>query len=399
MRVNLISVNGTNYTYDSTLCNEEKYEKYKNVTHEVALFCGRMGGECYSSDSLIKIMQEDEETTLGRMKFCLNKMHHSLFEHAKFTFEFIEVPKIIQMILNNTYVYATSERSARYTNFYDLIETDEERSLYDKWQNKIQEAIKSCYKDKFTEKEIQKLAQENARYMISVSVPSSMVYTVSLRDLNYTLYDIKNFLESDFDKENELNKKFMEVLKPKLKEFVLLMEPFVVEGLVPKYPRQLQMFKKPKSKTPVADASYRLNYHLSFAGFAQEHRHRSIRHTISLTENYYIPKIIMYAKLEEEWLEDIKKVQFPQGMVVEVTESGEIEDFVAKCYERCCGRAQREIEENTCKSLEFLRTSKNAEVIKYLEETTGNASARCKFPNYKCVEVCKFGAHQRERLV
>lgn len=399
MNVNLISVNGANYVYDTTLCLEQKRKKYKDITYEAALFCGRMGGECYSSYSLSKIMQEDEKTTLGRMKFCLNKMHHSLFEHAKFTFEFTQMPKIVQMILNNTYVYATSERSARYTNFCELIQTETEKKLYYKWQEKIQKAIKECYKDKFTQKEIEKLAQENARYMISVFVPSSMVYTVSLRDLNYTLYDIKNFLSSDFEKESKLNKEFMELLRPKLEEFIFLMEPFVLEGLTPKYPRQLQMFKKPKSKVSVADASYRLNYYLSFAGFAQEHRHRSIRHTIELTENYYIPKIVMYANLEEEWLTDIRKVKFPQGMVVDVTESGEIEDFVAKCYERCCGRAQREIEENTCKSLEFLRTSKNEEVTKYLEETTGCASARCKFPNYKCVEVCKFGANQRERLV
>lgn len=396
MKLNVISVNGvSDYSFNLDLKEEEMY----GLTQEMKLFCGRMGGECYSSESLSNILKEDIKTTTGRMNFCLKKMHHSLFEHAKFTFEFVDVPKFIQMMLNNTYVYSTSERSARYTNFYNLIETDIERELYTKWQEIFKKCIKEKYPEKFTDKEIEKLAQENARYVISVFVPSSMVYTVSLRDINYIMKDMKNFLESDFAKESKLNAKFMAMLKPRLKEFLKLLEPFYVEGLEPKYPRSLQIFKKPKSKECVADASYRLNYSMSFAGFAQEQRHRSIRHSISLENAWYIPEILMGTDYVGEWTRDVQMVDFPQAMYVKVTESGEIEDFVSKCYERCCGRAQREIEERTCKSLEYLRTSKNPEVVKYLKETTGTSCARCAFPNYHCVEPCKFGKNQRERKI
>lgn len=400
MKLNVISVNGmSSYAFNPNLEGKEKYQKYCDLTKELMFFCGRMGGECYSSDSLTNILKEDIKTTTGRMNFCLKKMHHSLFEHAKLTIEFVDVPKFIQMMLNNTYVYSTSERSARYTNFYELIETDMERNLYTKWQDIFKKCIKEKYPDEFTDKEIEKLAQENARYMISVFVPSSMVYTVSLRDINYTIRDMKNFLESGFEKESKINKKFMSVLKPKLEEFLKLLEPFYVEGLEPKYPRSLQIFKKSKDERNIADASYRLNYLISFAGFAQEQRHRSIRHSISLVDSWYIPEILRDTDYFCEWLKDIQTVDFPQAMLVEVTESGEIEDFVSKCYERCCGRAQREIEERTCKSLEYLRTSKNPDVVKYLEETTGTSYARCAFPNYHCVEPCKFGKCQRERMI
>lgn len=400
MKLNLISVNGANsYYFDPNLAGEERKAKFREITNSLMLFCGRMGGECYSSDSLQNILKEDVKTTTGRMNFCLKKMHHSLFEHAKLTFEFVDVPKFIQMMLNNTYVYATSERSARYTNFYELLETDTERKLYAKWKEIFKKCINEKYPEKFTEKEVEKLAQENARYMISVFVPSSMVYTVSLRDINYTIRDMQNFLESGFETESKINAKFMSALKPKLEEFLKLLEPFYVEGLEPKYPRQLQIFKKPKSTENVADASYRLNYTMSFAGFAQEHRHRSIRHSISLVNDWYVPEIIKDTEYFCEWMQDVRKVDFPQAMLVKVTESGEIEDFVSKCYERCCGRAQREIEDRTCKSLEYLRMSENPEVVKYLKETTGESCARCAFPNYRCVEPCKFGKNQRERKI
>ena len=389
--------------------NSKKYlglsagEKIKAIVSELCMFAGKLGGECYSADSLEHIMNESEAETKGRMNFCLKKKHHSIFEHPKLTFEFVGVPKFIFMILNNQYVYTTSERSARYTNFKELIETEAEAILYDKWTEKITQAIKDVYGDKFTDKEVQKLAQENARYMISVFVPTSMVHTVSLKDLNYTLYFMEQFLKSGWENLSEVNKKFMLVLRPKLEEFIQAMEPYKVKGLEPKFIRTLNIFKPVLNKTNQADATYRLNYDMSFAAFAQAHRHRSIRYSVELIEEnkVYIPPIISEVHLEDEWVKDMLSVgeYFPQGFMVNVTESGEIEDFVGKCYERCCGRAQLEIQENTCKSLEYLRTTENEAVAEYLLQTTGTAFARCGFPGYKCVEVCKFGKAQRERKI
>jgi len=402
MEVKLIRTNaGINF-------NQEKYatltssERIKEIVQELCMFAGRMGGECYSSDSLEHIMCESESETRGRMNFCLNKKHHSIFEHPKLTFEFVGVPKFIFMMLNNQYVYTTSERSARYTNFSELIETDEEARLYSKWSEKIGRAIKDFYGEKFTDVEIQKLAQENARYMISVFVPSSMVHTISLKDLNYTLYFLELFLNSEWENESEINREFMVMLRPRLEEFVKEMQPYKVKGLEPKFVREVAIFKHALNKENQADATYRLNYDLSFAAFAQAQRHRSIRYSIELKEaETYVPPIIKQAGLEVEWTKDMLSVAhcFPQGLLVNVTETGEVEDFVGKCYERCCGRAQLEIQENVCKSLEFMRTTQNKAVAKYLSETTGESYARCSFPNYQCVEACKFGRNQRDRKI
>lgn len=402
MEIKLISTNAGINLLDAKYEGLSQHEKIREIVQELSMFAGKLGGECYSSDSLEHIMNESEKETRGRMNFCLNKKHHSIFEHPKLTFEFVGVPKFIFMMLNNQYVYTTSERSARYTNFSELIETKEESERYVKWTDKISQAIKDVYGDKFTEKEVQKLAQENARYMISVFVPSSMVHTISLKDLNYTLYLLEEFLESYWERKTAVTELFMSILRPKLEEFLKEMEPYKLAGLEPKFVREIAIFKTPLNKENQADATYRLNYEMSFAAFAQAQRHRSIRYSIELKQpTPYIPPIIRTAGLEEEWVGDMLSIctRFPQGLMVDVTETGEIEDFVGKCYERCCGRAQLEIQENTCNSLAYLRTSENAEVVKYLKETTGDSFARCGFPGYQCVEVCKFGKNQRERKI
>ncbi len=402
MEIRLVSTNPGIDLYIARDTTPSKEEKIKEIVRELSMFAGKVGGECYSSDSLEHIMNESEKETRGRMNFCLNKKHHSIFEHPKLTFEFVGVPKFIFMMLNNQYVYTTSERSARYTNFSELIETREESQLYAKWTDKISRAIKEFYGDKFTDKEVQKLAQENARYMISVFVPSSMVHTISLKDLNYTLYLLEEFLKSDWERKTAVTELFMSILRPKLEEFLKEMAPYRLPGLEPKFVREIAIFKTPLSRENQADATYRLNYDMSFAAFAQAQRHRSIRYSIELKRpTPYIPPIISAAGLETEWVADMISIcdRFPQGLMVNVTETGEIEDFVGKCYERCCGRAQLEIQENTCNSLAYLRTSENAEVVKYLKETTGDSFARCGFPGYHCVEVCKFGKNQRERKI
>jgi hypothetical protein len=214
---------------------------------------------------------------------------------------------------------------------------------------------------------------------------------------------MESFLKSNWENENSTNKAFMNLLRPWLEEFLEVMKKYKVDGLEPKFVRSLEIFRPALSKACQAEATYRLNYDMSFAAYAQAQRHRSIRYSIELYEEskVYVPPIIREANLEQEWVEDMLSVAdcFPQGFMINVTETGLIEDFVGKCYERCCGRAQLEIQENTCQSLEYLRTTPNEDVKEYLLKTTGNAFARCGFPGYRCVEPCKFGKTQRERKI
>ena len=157
------------------------------------------------------------------------------------------------------------------------------------------------------------------------------------------------------------------------------MSPYRIEGLVPKSPRELAIFKDEHLPVNVYDTVYKLSYQLSFAAFAQDHRHRTIRYNIKLQSmpSFYTPKIVRVLGWEEEWQKDIMSVKdiFPQGLLIDVTENGEISDFISKCYERCCGRAQHEIQELTNENLDKFRQLGTPEAKEYLLKYVGSGSA------------------------
>lgn len=103
--------------------------------------------------------------------------HHSVFEHSHMTILIDGIPKLLAMTLNSHNNYVTSEKSARYTVMKP--NTELENELYNKWLNIFMDIIPIAYPS--TKLDIGKLAQENARYMLSVYTPTSMVYTVNYR--------------------------------------------------------------------------------------------------------------------------------------------------------------------------------------------------------------------------
>ena len=401
MNIKLISVN-VNVDFEKNMTGISGLKK------ELMLFSGHMLGKCYTPNDYETICKESKDKTLGRANSCIKNGHHSGFEHVKLTFEMNNVPKIIFMLLNNENVYTTSEQSARYTDFSEAPDTQRERELYVKWCKILEKEIKEEY-PKLDEKRVKKLAQEKARYHISVFVPSSMFHTIDLRQLNY----IMNYFEkliSDPWARNDMENNFTKKITPYIKEFLKIMSPYKIDGLSPKPFKQLSFFKNSLSTADVFEDVYAVTYKLSWAAHAQNHRHRTIRYIANIPKNaeYFIPYIIRGKKeLEEEWLKDITSVAdvFPQGMLIRVRERGTVEDFVEKCYERLCGCAQDEIMNVTLDTLkkmekELKKPEKPLETYLYVwEKTDGFASARCKFPGFSCTNPCEFGAKQAERKI
>ena len=144
---------------------------------ELTLFGGKLAGICYMNSEFEDIIKEDVEKTLKRAKMTLDLGHHSIYDHLQLTLLFKGIPKIIAMVLNNEKFYTTSEKSARYTR---MNISGVEAALYDKWLNIIKGLIHKAYPD-IPDKLTEKLAMENARYMISVFTPTTLAYTTSLR--------------------------------------------------------------------------------------------------------------------------------------------------------------------------------------------------------------------------
>ena len=363
---------------------------------EAVEFSGKSAGICYLPDSLEKLFEEPLEKTQRRAQSNIISGHHSVFGHPTYNLSFEGIPKILAMVLNNEKMYNASEKSARYT----IMEPSaEEKVLYEKWIDIYAQEITKKYPE-FDEKRVKKLAQENARYLISVFTPATvMEYTVNFGQLNYIINWAKDYIENEED--NTFSLKLKEVFK----QFLSEMPDVEIEGLDSRVKnRKFSIFAQRPNRQEEFGENYSTTYLASFAQLAQAHRHRTLSYEMKLldTPQYYVPPIIVGTQLENEWLEDIDSLReyFPQGMLVQVNERGTIENFVLKCTERLCGAAQLEIMEQTQKTLEkYLEAVKDKEEL-YNYLLPYSKGARCTFPGWKCSSPCIFGGkNAMNRLV
>lgn len=449
-------------------------ETPEKLNTDLTLLSGKAAGVCYMPDDYFEDGVQNVEKALTRAAGNSKSGHHSVYDHGHITFV-IKTNKMMCMILNSLGVYATSEKSARYTKMQP--ETELELQLYEKWRSKIQTLILSKYPDtdddilskrlckkmgiedskavingscshikddEYFEAELNelkksetlpsfKLAQENARYMISVFTPTTIEYTISFRQAFLTI-DYMYKLAANLDNASDT---FSKKLLPYINEFVREFEKVI--GEIKLHDNKNQNFRfleaqhvgelikdnkpgmtfvpftdleqrlQPK-KENISD-SYTLVYEGSLAMLAQAQRHRTLRYTMCLQEpgerGYYIPEIVKYAGLSEEWLKDIESVSYciPQGTMVRITEQGLFEDFALKCKERLCGRAQLEVMKLSVESTK--KFIDNKDMLSYsnqklLESMTLDTDekgcngltpcARCQFKDFTCSEGCKWGA-------
>ena len=360
---------------------------YEMSKEEALNFSGKSAGICYLPDTLDTLFNEPEEKTMKRANMTLKSGHHSVFNHPTYNLSLEGIPKILAMILNNEKMYNTSEKSARYTK---MEPSEAEKVLYEKWIEIYKKCISEQY-PKIEEKRVQKLAQENARYLISVFTPATvMEYTVSFQQLNFIISWFEDYIEKE--PENSFSKQ----LKKAMREFLKALPDLKVEKLNPRLKgKPLSIFASRERKEEFGE-NYSTTYLASFAELAQAQRHRTLNYEVSLLDvpQYYIPPIIRGTELEKEWLEDIDSLKeyFPQGMLLKINERGTVENFVLKCTERICGAAQLEIMEQTIDTMnKYLEATKetNKDVYNYL--LPYSRGARCTFPGWKCNAPCVFG--------
>lgn len=356
---------------------------------EAVDFSGKSAGICYLPDTLETLFAEAPDKTQRRADGNIKSGHHSVFGHPTYNLSLEGIPKILAMILNNEKIYNTSEKSARYTH---MEPSPQEKELYEKWIEIFKEQILIQY-PKFEDKRALKLAQENARYLISVFTPATvMEYTVNFVQLNYIINWTKDYIKNA--EENAFSIK----LKETFKEFLAVMPDLEIEGLDSRNKnRNFSLFAQRKNRNEEFGENYSVTYLASFAQLAQAQRHRTLSYEITLLDEpkYYVPPIIAGTNLEKEWLKDISSLKefFPQGMLVQVNERGTIENFVLKCMERLCGFSQLEIMQETKNIMnKYLEATKDKpELYQYL--LPYSRGARCTFPGWKCDSPCVFGGY------
>ena len=365
---------------------------------EAIKLCGKIAGVCYDREGFFNLENEPEEKTMRIVNMTLNNGHHSVYDHVFINFNIQNIPKILAMVINNEKQYTTSEKSARYTPVVrqkGSIITECEEKLYNKWVNIFETKIKSQYGNVYSDVKIKKLAQENARYLVTVFMPTQMIYSTSLRQINY----IATFMEEYIMNHNS-NNVFEVKLAYSMEQFInqLLDKNVLEEGLMKNEKhRKLSLFGKnlDKKEEYFGDV-YSCVYKGSFAELAQAHRHRTLDYQIEMLfeKEYFIPPIIANDKmLVDEWNNDMQLVsQFnPQGEIVRISEVGKYEDFILKCKERLCTDAQLEIMLQTKetllkykKALEEIKSPLAQDIEKY------SKGARCTFFDFDCPRDCKF---------
>ncbi len=357
------------------------------------LFAGHSAGICYMKDDFNSILAEPEEKTLKRFEATVGSGHHSVSGHVSYNLLLVGIPKIIAMILNNENDYNTSEKSARYTQ---MEVSGKEKYLYNKWLDIFKKLIERRY-PMLDEKTRLKLAQENARYFISVFTPSTiMEYTVDFRQGNYLI----GFMEDVVNDASTCGDPFMDELRPYLWETAQLFRRVLnCEGIRDNKGRELSLFAN-RYKAEHFGETYVTNYTASFAMVAQAQRHRTLDYEIMIPPlhgaEFYIPPIIDDSITAHEYYDDMESVResYPQGMLVHVCESGKnVKHFLSKAEERLCGCAQLEICLNTRETLERYYNATANDADPYVHNLLGTyiGKTKCQFGHYKCDRPCPLG--------
>lgn len=393
---------------------KENYFRKEDGTFDkegALLLGGRIAGICYDKQGYDHLLEEPVEKTEKRVLNTLSNTHHSVYGHSDVILYLEGIPKMLAMVLNNEHEYNTSEKSARYTPVQRVVEdpevsistgivnsstiTEMEEELYNKWMNIFTSEISKRYSNIYNESRIKKLAQENARYLVTVFMDTKMIYKTSFRQINYVASFMRRYI-NEHDKNDEFQNKLsssMEEFIQKLNRLNILEERLMQN----EKDRSLSLFSKGyDDKREVFSNVYLTKYKGSFAELAQAHRHRTLDYEMRIPSetSFFIPPIIEDNELlKKEWLSDCEKVRsvYPQGMLVDICESGKYEDFILKCKERLCSAAQLEIMQQTRKTLLKYKEEleKSDHPLKYDIEKYSHG-ARCTFPNFKCNLPCGF---------
>ena len=469
----------------------------KDLTSEqlkdIKIFSGKNAGICYMDDSYYNTNVTDPEKALKRFVNVINNGHHSIADHVRVEVLFEGVSKMLAIVLNSLQDYATSEKSGRYTTMTG--NSKKECELYDKWNKIFEKRILELYpaindevligkcKKKFSDfnsdikngelvgisDEVytyfknniitdntlpsKKMAQENARYVLSVFTYSTTFgYSTSIRQWNY-IYDwcmkYCNQYHPNLDenyakvlaggagdvkiisKKTGVEASYFETrlyydlltLANYIKDTLYIPElrdnknrcfEFLVQyagnGEHPISSYDLSCFNLGSytsdtfSSDDKLDLSYNVSYKASFVQIAQAERHRTLKYYMICNFevpqlDFFVPPIIRGTQYEDIWLSDLKSIAdiIPQATKVCIVEMGSISDFLLKCEERLCGRVQWEVMNQTrITAQRFIDDANSGKItnkacLAYIDKFSDGKYPLTKCQMIDCKESCMHG--------
>ena len=384
----------------------------EGVLNELETFSGKAAGVCYMKQPYFGSYVSDPEKAKNRFDKVIATGHHSISDHSFITVLFENIPKMTAMILNSFGYYNTSEKSGRYTVMSGDSDTMEKfkknYELYDKWTHIFKELIEK-YDNTIDKKLREKLALENARYMLSVFTPSTtMIYTTSLRMWSYIRQFCRDYIAIWDDdgasldlKRTKFNDQILKCIKDLYEQLTishLYSEKIIdLKGMGCKFLAEQTSYNI-KDAYPSYSEAYLIKYKTSFADLAQQQRHRTIDYFMCYDGSYkmyYVPKILNNTEYEEQWVSDLISVgdTYPIAELVDVVETGTITNFMLKCDERLCGRVQLETMDTIrLNLLKFAREWNKSKFMRdQLTRHIRDDKIIMKCGNMRCLEPCHWG--------
>ncbi|MBO4823491.1 MAG: FAD-dependent thymidylate synthase [Clostridia bacterium] len=384
------------------------HPNHQTPKKELDRFGGMAAGVCYMAHDFATLRAEDEAKTFRRVEMTKASGHHSVYDHASITLYLHCIPRVLEGMLDNERYMVSSVKSGRYT-LHPLPE--DEQAVYDKWQATFEKLIRDEYQVKypqyFTDNKIKKLAMENARYLTSCFTMVSMLHTVSYRQLNY-LY---GFFSDYAEKIAQSNNPFEQKLHPYIVEFVeQLKNTGYIDEMLTKNGkhRQVSMFRD-RPVTEYFGDVYATNFRCSFAVYMHLNRHRTLKYYMQTPREpqkleFYVPELIAdKPNLRAEWLADLDHLRdhYPQAMLVDVSEMGNLEDFILKAIERKCSSVLLE----TTRVVNQVLNQYQAALAAMRHDGAATLAqmqkgAKCTFPNFKCPNPCGFalGVNEKRKI-
>ena len=329
------------------------------------------------------------------VNMALNEQN--IYDHILISFNFQNIPKILAMVLSNEQTYYESKKSEIHAHMQNSAMNESEKILYNQWINVFKIKIKEKYGHIYDDSEIQSLAQKNAQYLLSVFIPTQMIYSTSLRQINNLASEMLDYIE-----EADWYNTFERELAYSMKDFIYELERLNVidKSLMKNENKQkLSLFGKnlDKKEDYFGDV-YSTSYTGSFAQLEEALKHGSISYQMETLDDqkFFIPPIIAHCSwLVDEWLSDMKKAKqlglCPQGELVKIRERGKYDDFIFKCQENLSSNTQLEM---MLQTKETLMAYKNAldEFYNPLADNIKNYfnEAMCRFSYFNCLSDVNF---------
>ena len=373
---------------------------------------GKFGAVCYVAGNYLDSKALTPNKNRARADRASECGHHSIFDHTSVTILFEGIPKMVAMMLNSLGAYGASERSARYTKMEPMTEVEGKSYAY--WNKRIREIIIGIYPDLVDKAD--KLAQENARYMLSVFTPTTLIYTTVLKQWCYIVQWAKGMIDDISSKDIRDITFYDEMLLKGLSDLVCEVEPLIYTDSIRDTRKRgfnfignqsntglHNMYQVGNAFSEVYDYVYKIHYRGSLAMLAQAQRHRTLKYTMyfdGTSRDFYIPHIIEKYGTDGDkarWVADAKRLAkyIPQCTMVDIVERGCIEDFKLKCKDRLCGRAQLEV---MCSTRDILNkmvmeySNKGMhDILNILNEYVESSCAIPHCVKHRCIDGCNWG--------